>query len=171
MTFVFESKQAQWPVTLPLIIDCCTPVDGVVNSCEVLARVVGWIAAFSLPFNSLLLLLRIYAVFSGRRAILVFFTFLWLSTLVSSFGAPLSLTGTHVGNTHYCAVGKLEAVGSAGIVSTAANDALIFLAITVQLLADIPMTSWSERVKAFFTGRGMGKIAKTVMRGGQQYYG
>ncbi|KAH8087791.1 hypothetical protein BXZ70DRAFT_955161 [Cristinia sonorae] len=141
-----------------------------VSNCESLVKSIGAFACIHIATNSLLFLFRIYAIFSGERYILAFFTFLWVAAVACSITAPFSLHGVHIGTTEYCIFDRVKPYGSAGIVGSAVNDTLVFIAISLKLMSATPAKSTSERFRRFFRGEGMGDLTRAVVHGGQQYY-
>ncbi|TCD71616.1 hypothetical protein EIP91_007363 [Steccherinum ochraceum] len=141
-----------------------------VGNCESFVKAIGWIGALAIPLNSLLFLFRIHAIFEGRRDIVGLFTFFWVAVVACSLTAPFSLDGIRIGETMYCTFGRVRPYGSAGIVTSAINDTLVFLAITIKLILNTPAKNSSERMRTLFSGKGMGNISRAVMQGGQQYY-
>ncbi|KAH8102105.1 hypothetical protein BXZ70DRAFT_1006727 [Cristinia sonorae] len=143
-----------------------------IRHCTSVAKAQGWAVAIQFPMNSLLFLFRIQAVFYGERLVIVIFTLLWLAVAATSVLAPFCFSGVPIGDTAYCIDTRLKDVGSAGIVTAAVDDTLVFLAITTKLVMVHPSstTSWSQRWKLVFIGEGMGRISRVVFRTGQLYY-
>ena len=131
---------------------------------------VGALAVFTVSFNTLLFLFRIYGVFHQERLVTCVFTFLWICTVGAAVTAPFALSATQIGTTHYCIFDRVKPYGSAGLVASASYDTLVLLAITFKLLMDSPEAGFLAKLKMAFGGRGMGRIAKAVMQSGQQYY-
>ena len=60
-----------------------------------------------------------------------------------------------------------------GVVISAANDTIIFLAITYRLLSDrfrLSVASRLSAVSAFFKGEGLGALSRLLLQTGQFYY-
>ncbi|THH31593.1 hypothetical protein EUX98_g2588 [Antrodiella citrinella] len=141
-----------------------------VPSCHQLAKAIGWLAALAFPLNSLLFFFRVRAVFYKHPLIIAFFALSWLATLGGSLTAPFAVDGVHIGSTQNCVNSNVKSFGSAGIIATAVNDTLVFLAISAQLVMYTLADTWAARVKAFMKGQGLGKVSKTLLQSGQLYY-
>jgi len=141
-----------------------------VNDCHQLAKAIGWLGALAFPLNSLLFFFRVRAVFYKTPVIVGLFAVLWLGTLGGSLTAPFAVDGTHIGTTQNCVNSNVKSFGSAGIIATAVNDTLVFLAISTQLVMYTLADSWSSRLKAFMKGKGLGRVSKTLLHSGQLYY-
>lgn len=140
--------------------------------CQAVVKLSAWAPAIQFPVNTLLFFFRIRAVFFGKRLVIGFFALMWLAILALSFLAPFSLDGVPLGDSKYCTTTRVKDDVSTGIVLTAVNDTLVFLAITVQLLV-INHRSWGSRtawIRVFFTGEGMGRISLILLQTGQLYY-
>ncbi|TCD60435.1 hypothetical protein EIP91_010066 [Steccherinum ochraceum] len=144
-----------------------------VESCDVLSKIQGWIVAFQMSINSLLFFFRIRAVFVQQMAVVFFFAALWTALAATSILAPLSLRGSTIGNTGQCVPYRMKDAGAAGLIVSTVYDTLVLVAISVQLLSFYhvpPRSSKTASLKTFVTGRGMGDIAKVLLRSGQVYY-
>lgn len=139
------------------------------NNCHALAKTIGWCGAFALPLNSLLFFFRIRAVFNQSRIIKYSFLALWLATL-SAIAAPFAVDGTHIGTTKNCINSNVKQYSSAGIVVVAVHDTSVFMAISMRLLMYSFADGWSQRLKTFFSGGGMGNMSKALLKSGQLYY-
>lgn len=131
---------------------------------------IGVFGCLSISSNCLLFLWRIYAVFHGNRIICTIYTVLWFGVLAAAMTAPFSLSGIRIGTTHYCSTGGVHPYGSGGEVAAAINDTLVFLAVTLELSMKLSAPTWRDRVRVFFSGKGMGDISRAVLQGGQKYY-
>ena len=132
---------------------------------------IGAVGTVAVPANSFIMFLRVRAVYSQSTLVVYAFAFLWVATVAGCVTAPFSLKGIHIGTTQRCIDSEVKAYGSAGIVISAVNDTLIFLAITYRLLFHhITSSSWSSRVHSFFRGDGMGEVSKLLLQTGQLYY-
>ena len=149
---------------------CSYPQATEVPDCEKLVKAIGWTGALCLPLNSLLFLFRVYAIFNDQRLVKIFFTCMWILAIGCCLAAPFSLSGAHIGPTQFCIFSRVKSFGSAGIVSMAINDTLVFSAITAKIVMSVPASSTRDRFKKMLTGDGMGYITKVVLQGGQQYY-
>ena len=139
------------------------------NDCHTIIKLSCWLAAFSLCLNSTLFLLRIFGVFYESRIIKIVFATLWLSTF-TAFIAPSAAYGHHLGPTKQCIAKGLSLGDALGYLVVAAFDTIVFLAITVKVLADNSDGSWKAQTKLLFNSKQMGKIYRTLLRTGQLYY-
>ncbi|KAH8078073.1 hypothetical protein BXZ70DRAFT_690440 [Cristinia sonorae] len=140
------------------------------DDCRTIRTVYGIFASLSFSINCLLFLFRIYAVFCGRRIILSAFTVLWLGVFASSLPATLGLPASHIGPTKYCASGKVKRFAVSAEVAATVYDTLVFVAITWQLSQLYPGQTFKERMRAIVSGKGLGRIPRCVLQGGQLYY-
>ncbi|KAH8082421.1 hypothetical protein BXZ70DRAFT_959054 [Cristinia sonorae] len=141
-----------------------------VGDCHKLAKAIGWLGVFGLSFNSLLFFFRVRAVFNRDKVIVGVFAVLWLGTSGAALTAPFAVDGIHIGTTKHCVNSNVKSFASAGIIATAANDTLIFLAISTQLVMYSLADTWTSRIKAFMRGQGLGQISKSLLQTGQLYY-
>ncbi|KAI0795924.1 hypothetical protein C8Q75DRAFT_711126 [Abortiporus biennis] len=142
---------------------------GSVDDCHALAKAIGWFGGIAMPLNSLLFFFRVKAVFNHSRVMVTLFGLLWLATL-GCISAPFAVDGIHIGTTRNCVNSSVKSYSSAGIIIVAVHDTLVFFAITFRLTSYSLADTWPEQVKTFFSGRGMGKMSKTLLHTGQLYY-
>ncbi|KAF8526222.1 hypothetical protein BU17DRAFT_40741 [Hysterangium stoloniferum] len=135
--------------------------------CHRLPRVIGWCWVVAIPSTSLLFFFRIRAVFDGRPWIIGFFALLWLANLGGSMTVPFALFGGNIPNTNRCIPTSVKPFSSAGIIVTAINDTLVFVAISWRIIMD---TALSGKLRSFFRGQSLPYISRELLRGGQQYY-
>lgn len=140
-----------------------------VGDCHVLAKAIGWCGGIAMPLNSLLFFFRVRAVFNSNKFIVTLFGLLWLATL-GCLSAPFAVDGIHIGTTQYCVNSDVKSYSSAGIVIIAVHDTLVFFAITIKLTMFSLADTWPERIRTFFSGRGMGFMSKALLTTGQLYY-
>lgn len=132
---------------------------------------IGAVGTIAVPANSLLMYFRVSALYAHQKIVVAAFTFLWIATLAGCITAPFSLKAIHIGTTQRCIDSEVKGYGSAGIVISAVNDTLIFLAITYKLVFyHIASESWSARATSFWKGEGMGQTSKLLLKTGQLYY-
>ncbi|KAI0072615.1 hypothetical protein K474DRAFT_1678508 [Panus rudis PR-1116 ss-1] len=141
-----------------------------VGSCHALAMAIGWTGGFAISLNSILFFYRVRAVFANKKIVVYFFAFLWLATFGCAMTIPFGVDGVHIGTTKNCVNSDVKPFSSAAMIVIAVNDTLVFFAISVQLLMQSLADTWSERIKAFFSGRGMGNISRSLLHTGQLYY-
>ena len=129
------------------------------------------LAAAASSANTYLICLRGKAVFAHNKLLVRAFNLLWAVTTVCYFMAPFAVTTIRIGLTQRCADGEIQRYGVVGIVIAAAYDTLVFLAITYRLfMFHVTGGTWSTRMSTFFTGAGMGRVAKALLQTGQLYY-
>jgi hypothetical protein len=148
-----------------LILFIATPLD----NCQVVIQISCWLAAFSVCLNSALFLMRIFGVFYESLPTKMIFAALWLSTF-TSFIAPFSASGEHLGPTKQCVANSLTVGDALGYLVVGIFDTLVFLAITAKILADNTRGGWKAEIELLFDNRNMGKIYRTVLQTGQLYY-
>ncbi|KAI0789314.1 hypothetical protein C8Q75DRAFT_807408 [Abortiporus biennis] len=142
---------------------------GYVDNCHALAKTIGWCGAAAMPLNSLLFFFRVKAVFNNNPIVVVLFGILWLATL-GCISAPFAVDGTSIGTTRSCVSTSVQSYSSAGIIIVAVHDTLVFFAITIKLTMSSLADSWTQQLRTFFSGRGMGKMSRTLLMSGQLYY-
>jgi hypothetical protein len=77
----------------------------------------------------------------------------------------------HIPHTQLCTQGLAHTYTSVPIILSAANDTLIFLAISYRMLSlSMVGNTWSARTRSFFTGKGLHQLSKSVLQSGQAYY-
>ncbi|KAH8102115.1 hypothetical protein BXZ70DRAFT_54267 [Cristinia sonorae] len=140
--------------------------------CRTLAKIEGCAAAMQFPTSSLLFLFRIRAVFFDNTPVLLLFFSLWLSILGTDILTPIFFDGVFLGDTSICENKRLSDASAVGIVLTAANDTLVFVAITAKVLwlNHRGGRTWAARVRTFFTGEGISGVSRIVLQTGQMYY-
>ena len=138
-------------------------------NCQAAAQIAAWFAAFAIPLNASLFLLRIIGVFYDMCYVRVAFTLLWIGTL-GSFAAPFALVGTNVGPTNQCIVNSVERSASTGFFASMFYDTMVFLAISIRLLLDNPADGWVAKAKLFISTEKMGYLSQALLQTGQVYY-
>ncbi|TCD65198.1 hypothetical protein EIP91_002984 [Steccherinum ochraceum] len=141
-----------------------------IHDCHMVAKLVGWFAALSLPCNCLLFLFRIRAVYHRNLYVIGFFGIMWLAILGSALLAPWSLNGVHIGTTQYCIPSEVTTNNAIGMIISAVNDTLVLVAITARLVMFSLADTWAGRIKIFLRGQGLGSVSKIVLQTGQIYY-
>ncbi|KAI0072256.1 hypothetical protein K474DRAFT_1605455 [Panus rudis PR-1116 ss-1] len=141
-----------------------------VGDCHKLAMAIGWTGGFGISLNSLLFFFRVRAVFNQTKIIIAFFALTWLATFGCAMTIPFSVDGVHIGTTKNCVNSDVKPYASAGMIVIAVNDTLVVLAISGQLMMHSLAGSFTEKVRAFFSGKGMGVMSRSILHTGQQYY-
>lgn len=146
---------------------------GPVDNCERLVLWLGWSCAIAMPLNSLLFFFRIKAVFHRSPGFIVFFGILWLCTL-TTITAPFAVNhAISVGSPAICVETNIKSYATVGSVVIAAHDTLVYFAISLQLtMSHLPNTPYTfkDTLKIFFSGKGIGKISRSLLTTGQLYY-
>lgn len=139
-----------------------------------LQKVVSWLSMTSIPFNSLLFIIRIRAVFYTSKCIQIFFFVTWLGVVAGAFTQPFCVTWALVDAAHHssCTPTIVRPYCISSSVIMMVHDSLVLLAITARLTVYQlgPGGSWSEKLKGFFGGKGMPQLPRLWMQTGQQYY-
>ncbi|KAI0785834.1 hypothetical protein C8Q75DRAFT_722395 [Abortiporus biennis] len=163
----FAARYASGVCLFSGVIFICGPI----SNCAMMGRVVAGLMAASLPLNSLLFFFRVRAVFYDHPYIVYAFFALWLSTL-GTISAPFAVTAANIGPTKVCIDTEVKGYSSAGIVIIGVHDTLVYLAISVKITLNSVGRNASpmEAVRAFFSGKGLGRTSKTLLTSGQMYY-
>jgi len=73
--------------------------------------------------------------------------------------------------TQHCTESIAHAYMAVPIILTAANDTLVFLAISYRMVSSAMVAStWRARTRSFFTGEGLYHLSKSLLQSGQAYY-
>ncbi|KAI0795902.1 hypothetical protein C8Q75DRAFT_351708 [Abortiporus biennis] len=141
-----------------------------VSDCHALAKVIGTFAALSLCANCFLFFLRVRAVFHQQPHVIGFFFFLWIAVVAGTLSAPFGVDGTHIQPTQHCVNSNVKQFASAGIIIVAVHDLSVFLAISWRLSKYVLPESRTARFKAFLSGKGLGRLSRSLLQTGQLYY-
>ena len=123
--------------------------------------------------TALLFSFRVSAVYANNRLAVTFFALCWLSVVgCYTYDAVLGFSEfRHVLHSNRCAIVLRGRTGGASYTAIALYDTLVFLAIAWQLLSVLKTgNSWKSRIVSFFTGAGMFKLSRALLRDGQLYY-
>ena len=140
-------------------------------ACGSLNNAIAAFSGFTTLFNALLFFLRIFAVFSGQRIVIGSFLLLLVAVVVASLLSSLLSRSEQwifgAGCTFSTTPNALD-----GLIASLVYDTLVFLFITVKLLLNTPSPGarFSAQVKAFRSGKGLGRITAVLLHSGQQYY-
>ena len=138
-------------------------------NCQAAAQIAAWFAAFAVPLNASLFLLRIIGVFYDMPYVCAIFTLLWMGTL-GSFAVPFALTGKNIGPTNQCIIYSVGESASTGFFGLIFYDTMVFLAISIRLLLDNPADGWIAKAKVFISTEKMGYLSQALLQTGQVYY-
>ncbi|KAL4252108.1 hypothetical protein ABKN59_001784 [Abortiporus biennis] len=141
-----------------------------IEDCHGLAKSIGWFGGIAMPLNSLLFFFRAKAVFNDNKPVVYSFALLWIAML-GCLSAPFAVDGAeYIGTMRYCVTSTVKPYSAAGIFIIGVHDTVVFFAITLRLTVISSAETWYDRVKMFFSGRGMGSISKVLLTSGQLYY-
>ncbi|KAF7967161.1 hypothetical protein HWV62_35636 [Athelia sp. TMB] len=129
--------------------------------------------AIATPVTALLFFFRVSAVYTNSKSAVTFFGLCWLCVAACfTYDAVLGFSEfRHVLESNRCAIILRGRTGGASYTAIALYDTLVFLAIAWQLLSVLKTgNSWKSRTVSFFTGAGMFKLSRALLRDGQLYY-
>jgi len=142
-----------------------------VPSCQSVQIAAGLCFMIAIPSTSLLLFLRLRAVFVGDRMVNMFYAILWLTTVGGGIAVPLAIKGGHIGPTNYCINTAVKQYSSVGFITPTVYDTFVVIAISWRLITATAVDgSFRGRLKCFFGGQGLPALSKALLQGGQQYY-
>jgi len=125
----------------------------------------------AMPATSLLFFFRVRAVWSNSKIITAFFGMLWLGNLGTSVLVPFAVDGAHIGTTQRCIDTAVRSYASTPIVLNAINDTLIFIAISLRIVAfTVAGDTWGAHIRSFVSGDGLPRMSRALLQGGQLYY-
>lgn len=126
----------------------------------------------SIPFNSLLFIIRIRAVFHDSKIIRGFFLVLWLGVVAGAFTQPFCITFVAVEVVRACTPNIVREYCTSSSVIALIYDTLVLFAISARLSSRQlgAVGPWSEKLKAFVGVRGMSQLSQLLVHSGQQYY-
>jgi hypothetical protein len=141
------------------------------GDCARFEKGLDWLFPVAVPANSLLFLFRIRAIFNKNMYIVSFFTFMWFAVVGGCLTVTQGVTGAAIGPTNYCLNVSLQPyVGAAGIIP-AANDTLIFLAISWRMISNAHIDyTLKNGLRALIFGDFMPKFSRALLQDGQIYY-
>jgi hypothetical protein len=123
-----------------------------------------------MPAASGLFFIRLSAVYSRRKYIMIFFGVCWLG-VIGTF-AYFSIEGmaqcSGANSSPQCFM--VQPVDAWEYIATAIYDTLMYLAISWQLASFATVNRWQDRLKSFVTGDGLGWLSKVLLQSGQVYY-
>ncbi|KAJ3566441.1 hypothetical protein NP233_g7005 [Leucocoprinus birnbaumii] len=126
--------------------------------------------------SSFLFLRRVQAIWKGNKIVEIGFTLIWLTGVALD---ALLFDVTHAGplaDTGYCVVTSLKGTLAAGApIVSLCFDTLVLLSVSYKLVTEYQAT---EREGAgtrvpwvvLMSGKGLSRLARSILRGGQQYY-
>lgn len=149
----------------------CLNLAAPIANCNQFERVKAGFYTVAVACTSLLIFLRVRAVFEKNRYIVVFFAISWLAVFGSCLTVTQGRQGGEIGPTNYCITLHLQEYISSSVIAPLANDTLVFLAISWKLMKN---THVEDGVKAGFRaivfGDSMPAFSRALLRDGQVYY-
>ena len=104
---------------------------------------------------------------------MTFFALCWLSVAgcyIYDAVQAVSQIG-HVLDSNHCSLILRGRTGGLSYAAIALYDTAVFLAISWRLLSGLKTgDSWKSRIVSFFSGTGMFKLSRALLRNGQLYY-
>ena len=159
---------------VPPSSDVCSGIDKSdypeITTSEVARHLITVTNIIIMPAASGLFFIRLSAVYSHSKYILISFAFCWLGVL--GIFAYISIEGmarcSGVNRSTQCFV--VQPIDAWGYIATAIYDTLMYLAISWQLASLASVDRWQDRLKSFVTGAGLGWLSKVLLQSGQVYY-
>lgn len=140
-----------------------------INTCPILAQVVGAANIAIMPAASALFFMRLSAVYSHDKYIMTFFGSCWLAILgLFLFDSSRVLHSSEISHSAQCLA--IQHRDAWGYLATAVYDTLMYFSISWRLASFATVDRWQDRLKSFFTGSGLGWLSKVLLRSGQMYY-
>ncbi|ESK90833.1 hypothetical protein Moror_16539 [Moniliophthora roreri MCA 2997] len=125
---------------------------------------------------SLLLFLRVRAVYTGNRPVVAVFFLCFLVVMGCSMLAPFTGTGHKVGPTNpYCTITQEDVRLGAGLLMIPlVNNIAIFVAITIKFMPASPETAASDgdtisKIRRLLQGKHLPGLSRTLWQDGQKY--
>ena len=144
--------------------------EGSFETIKLLFRILPAINVVIIPSASILLSIRVRAVYSRNIYINIFFGSCWL--VVFGFFAFDSINGllrcSRFILPTQCFV--LHHTDAWGYMANVVYDTLLYLSISWRLASFAPTDRWQDRLKSFFTGEGLGWLSRVLLQSGQLYY-
>jgi hypothetical protein len=123
-----------------------------------------------IPASSGLFFIRLSAVYSHDRYIMISFGLCWLGVLgVFSY---ISIEGMArcAGVNRMTNCFMVQPIDAWGYIATAIYDTLMYLVISWQLASLATVDRWQDQLRSFITGDGLGWLSKVLLQSGQVYY-
>ncbi|KAJ3484788.1 hypothetical protein NLI96_g5397 [Meripilus lineatus] len=140
------------------------------KDCSSAIKPVIWFSLLAIPPNAYLFVLRIQAVFYDSRIVKTFFIVMWLCSLAGSLLQPFCITFANIPLFRVCAATTTHTYCILGPIIVMTHDLLVLLSISTKLLLVSLIGTRTGRLQSFFSGSGLPRVSKLLMRTGQQYY-
>ncbi|KAF7986979.1 hypothetical protein HWV62_41 [Athelia sp. TMB] len=142
-----------------------------VKNCQALVVANAILIVLALNANNILFFVRVRAVWGKSARITTFFGFCYLAVFSTSMLIPFALNASHILPTNYCMVDPAKIWIAAPMLCNAANDALVFFAISYRItLQSMDGGGRCSKFRRFFRGDGAGHVAKELLYNGQLCY-
>lgn len=142
-----------------------------ISDCGALQLTLDILYCFTISSSSYLFLLRINAVFHDAPLVRLGFTFIWLTVVGGSMTIPFAAKGGNIVPTNYCINTEVKSYVSASAITSTVYDTLVFLAISLQLIANYnPGGTWREKLQIALKRDGVSNVAHALFHSGQIYY-
>jgi hypothetical protein len=134
------------------------------------ARYVAGMNTLIMPAISALFFVRLSAVYSHDRRILILFGSCWLCVLGVFIFDTTTVLSRYSSNSlsHECFV--FTHIDAWGYIASGIFDTLMYFAISWRLATFSTTGGWISQARSFVTGDGLGWLSKILLRSGQVYY-
>ena len=138
--------------------------------CTRLGQAASWSSAVSYIFTSLLLQLRVWAVFRNSVILQVILVLLWIVVILGSVALIFSHRFSRVGLLSIgCVIIPNKPFGILILALALAYDTVVSLALSLRLLMNSAET-WSGRLRMFVSKNGMPRISRMLLQTEQLSY-
>ncbi|KAJ7080247.1 hypothetical protein C8R44DRAFT_722786 [Mycena epipterygia] len=145
-----------------------------VGGCGRLVFILDCLYPVAIPATSLLFFFRVRAMYSGRRAVTVFFGLLWIVEFASCCLVPFRIGGANIGPTPYCVISRISPGDGASTITPTVFDTAVYVAISYRFfgntLVDPAHHSFMEKSRAFLSGAYLPSLSRSLFMQGQVYY-
>jgi hypothetical protein len=117
-----------------------------------------------------LFFVRLSAIYGGNKYVMTFFGLCWLAVLGIFIYDTTTVLSRFKNDRASFQCFSVKSFDAWEYIATASYDTLIYLALSWQLASLGINDGWKSRLKSFFTGGGLGGLAKVLLRSGQAYY-
>ena len=125
----------------------------------------------TIPLTTLLLVLRVCALYNNSRRAIALFSLSWLSVLASSIAVPMGVTGVQVPFTNYCFVVKSEVSWILTATGPILHDTLVFCATSWAFIShSYPRAKWRAMLGIVVRGDDLPPLSRSILRDGQAYF-
>ncbi|KAF9041363.1 hypothetical protein BJ165DRAFT_1372806 [Panaeolus papilionaceus] len=146
----------------------------IIWDCSQFEKAVSTGFPIAIDATSFLFLLRVRAIFNRDKTVVAFFSFLWLTVVISSLTGPFGISGTNIGPTQYCIFYDFKSYVDAAAVVPLFYDTMVFVAISRRLMVDFLIVDHDIRtvssIKALVFGDYLPVLARSLLQDGQVYY-